>query len=190
MTALIAILITLLLPVPPRTAGPSAARVDGSSGHESRLLPHEFHVVYGRMGIEGSVAQVRLRFFADDLAEGLRAAGAGSAFTLAVDPRSDSLVTAYVNARFVVSTETSGRGTPLRGSIVASGEEADGSEPVWWYVFSYQAAAPIRNLTVRNTLLTELYDDQRNILRLQHFPSEKQQTYYLTRDDPEARFSL
>lgn len=187
MGVLFAFLITLLVPVPPLDAGAAPA-----IGCEMpRTLPrHDFHVVYGRMGIEGNVVQVRLRFFADDLTEGLRAAGAGEDFTLAVDSRSDSLVTAYVNARFVVSSGTSGQQTSLKGSIAASGEEVDQSESVWWYVFSYRAAAPVRSLIVRNSLLTEVYDDQRNILRVQHFPSEKQQTFYLTGDDPEARFSL
>lgn len=147
---------------------------------------HEFHVTYARLGIEGDVVQVRLRFFADDLVEGLRRAGGDPGSGLAVDPRVDSLVTAYVNARFVVTAGTA----RLSGGIVASGEEAEGQEPVWWYVFAYRAPVPVRTLTLRNTLLTELFDDQRNIVRVQHFPSEKQQTWYLTVDDPEARFDV
>lgn len=152
---------------------------------------HEFHVTYGRMGVEGAIIQVRLRFFQDDLALALRAFAGDPDVLLAVDPGSDSLVTAYLADRFPVRAgagdDVSGT-DPLAGSIVASGEEVDGAERIWWYVLQYEAAAPIGRVRVDAKVLLELFDDQRNILRIQAFPSGRERTYYLTHGSSVADF--
>lgn len=160
-------------------------------------VAHDFHVTYGRMGIEGSVIQVRLRFFQDDLALALRAHARDPELALAVDPATDSLVTAYLDARFVVRAGTAGStqesvaaSAPLPATILASGEEADGDQPVWWYIVEYGYDAPVARVHVDARVLLELFDDQRNLLRIQYFPSEHQRTFYLTHGSTEARFAL
>ena len=138
--------------------------------------------------------QVRLRFFQDDLAEGLRRMEGDARLSVRVDPLTDSLVTAYVNRHFVVRTNEAAEAVeeadgspdsqgsdptaPLPGAIVASGEEMDGSEPVWWYVFQYVSPEPVRLLDVDDNLLHELFDDQRNITRILHTATNKYQMYY------------
>ena len=148
--------------------------------------PHDFHVVYARMGIEGPVVEVRLRFFYSDLAEALRLRTGDAALELSPDPRTDSLVTAYLAERFRVWSGD----TLLAGAIVGSGEEEDGVERTWWYLVQYESPGPVRELRVDATVLLELFDDQRNILRVQHFPSEKQRTYYLTHGSSVAEFEV
>jgi len=160
-------------------------------------VPHDFHVTYGRMGIEGSVIQARLRFFQDDLALALRAYARDPEMALAVDPATDSLVTAYLDARFVVragareATEAEVvASAPLPATILASGEEVDADQPVWWYIVEYVHDAPVARVHLDARVLLELFDDQRNILRIQYFPSEHQRTFYLTHGSSEARFAL
>jgi hypothetical protein len=64
---------------------------------------------------------------------------------------------------------------------VASGEDIEGAEVVWWYAFQYVAPEDAGSqLDMRNRLMFEVYEDQKNIVKIQHFPSEKQETYYLT----------
>ena len=49
-----------------------------------------------------------------------------------------------------------------------------------------EATAPIDSLHVRNTLLFEVYDDQRNIMRFVRFPEETRETVTFDGEDPEA----
>lgn len=166
---------------------PAVASVPGDDSG----APHDFHVTYGRMGVEGSVIQVRLRFFQDDLALALRRFSDDPELALAPDPQTDSLLTAYLSGRFMVRTGRSPRDSdPISGTIVSSGEEIDGNEHMWWYVVQYEAMQPIEHLLVDSRLLLDLFSDQRNILRIQHFPSQKERTYYLTEGSSEAEFDV
>lgn len=176
-------------PDPPTAAAPDPAGV----APDPPAAAHDFHVTYGRMGVEGAIIQVRLRFFQDDFALALRAFAGDPDVRLAVDPGTDSLVTAYLADRFPVRAgagdDVSGT-DPLAGSIVASGEEVDGAERIWWYVLQYEAAAPIGRVRVDAKVLLELFDDQRNILRIQAFPSGRERTYYLTHGSSVADFAV
>ena len=66
-----------------------------------------------------------------------------------------------------------------------SGEDELDREPVWWYTVQFEASAAIQAFTVRNTLLTEIFDDQRNIVKFIHFPDQKQKTYSFARGEEE-----
>lgn len=176
-------------------ASPGIVRATARSPVAAPFPPHEVHVVYAQMGIEGAVAQVRLRFFQDDLALALRQFSGDPDVVLSVDPATDSLVTAYLGTTFLVRAGPGGDGdvassAPLNGAIVASGEEYVSNERIWWYIVQYVADAPIGSLHVDARVLLEVFRDQRNILRVQHFPSEKQRTYHLSAGSTEARFSL
>jgi hypothetical protein len=188
---LFAVVLGAALAQPPATAAPDPPI--GVATDPPAAAAHDFHVTYGRMGVEGAIVQVRLRFFQDDLALALRAFAGDPGVRLAVDPVTDSLVTAYLADRFPVRAGTGGdvSGTdPLPGSIVASGEEVDGAERIWWYVLQYEAAAPIGRVRVDAKVLLELFDDQRNILRIQAFPSGRERTYYLTHGSSVADFAV
>ncbi len=170
------------MPRPPALAGP---------GDRPPGAPHEFHVTYGRMGVEGSIIQVRLRFFADDLALALERFSGETEVSLAPDPRTDSLVTRYLGARFQVRAGGEPVGEdPLEGRIVASGEESDGTQQLWWYVLEYEAPVKVEHVRVDARVLLELFEDQRNILRIVYFPSGSERTFYLTDGSSEAAFDL
>ena len=71
-------------------------------------------------------------------------------------------------------------------TVVETGDHimtrADGSfsfpnlEP-GWYTLQFDAPGPVTAFRVRNTLLFELFDDQRNAVKFVHFPDEAQKTY-------------
>lgn len=174
-------------------AAPDAAASAARRAPVSRPVVHDFHVTYARMGVEGRVIQARLRFFQDDLEEALRRRIGANDVSLAADPQTDSLVTAYLAEHFQVRTPDPGTGvddTALDGHIVASGEEIEGSERIWWYVMQYTSDREIRRVVVDSYVLLDLFDDQRNILRMQHFPSERQRTWYLTHGATRADFEI
>ncbi|HEX9885448.1 MAG TPA: DUF6702 family protein [Longimicrobiales bacterium] len=144
--------------------------------HDVTDLPdlHDLHVTYGDLGVEGSVAVLRVRVFKDDL-EGALAAHAGRpSVTMEADPVTDALFLAYLRDHYAM--EVGGR--TLTGRILESGEDSLDREPVWWYAVRFDAPEPIRAGRIRNTLLFERFGDQRNLVKLVHFPDETSRTFY------------
>jgi hypothetical protein len=138
--------------------------------------PHKFHVTYGRMAVEDNIAILQIRLFKDDLELTLRQKYADPAFALAADPYSDSLFTQYFNEVFVLKQGA----VAVPGRIVSSGEEEMAGEPMWWYMVRFEAPADLRAFTVRDVVLFDQFEDQKNIFKVQHFPSEKALSYYFT----------
>lgn len=147
---------------------------------------HDFHISYGRVAVEDRVVVFRVRFFKDDLEEALRMYHKTPALMLAVSPAVDAQFAAYFNDRLVLETG----GERLAGHIIGSGEEMEGKEPMWWYAMQYEAPAHIEKLTIKNQLLLELFDDQKNIVKVRHFPDDRQQSYYFDDDTIEHTVSF
>ena len=72
--------------------------------------------------------------------------------------------------------------------MISSGEDMLDREPVWWYMVQYKASSEIQAFTLRNTLLFERFDDQKNIVKVAHFPDDTQRTYYFA--PGEERFDI
>lgn len=151
--------------------------VTPTTERESTVAAHDFHVSYSRLAVEGSMAVVRIRLFKDDLGQAL-AQREGRDVMVDVSPEQDSLFTAYFNDSFILRA---GNET-LSGKLVGSGEEVVGNEPMWWYLLEFQAAETIDELLVDQRILAEVFDDQKNIVQIQHFPSEKTYSLYCVED--------
>ena len=169
------LLLSLLLALAPPTGAGAAA--PGA---------HDLHVSYGAAAVEGQVLSVRVRFFKDDLESALARHQGRPAFALAVGPESDAAVLSYLKAH--LSVEVGGR--VLEATLVGSGEDVLDREPVWWYAVQFEAPATLAAFRVRNTLLTEIFDDQTNIVKFVRFPDQKQKTYSFGRGEEsfEVRF--
>jgi len=141
---------------------------------------HDFHVTYGRLAVEGTVAVARIRFFQDDLALALGRARGTDPVVLAADPEIDSLFLAYLADRFRLEVD----GTALTGTIIGSGEDAIDHEPAWWYLVRFDAVAPIAGFTIRNTLLFEVHDDQKNMLKVVRLPDDQESSYTFSIEVP------
>jgi hypothetical protein len=81
-------------------------------------------------------------------------------------------------------------GQVLPALLLESGEDELDREPVWWVLVQYEAPAPPESFVVRNNLLFELFDDQRNIFKFVRFPDQTQRTYYFApgEEEHEVRF--
>ena len=153
------------------------------------LLPtpaHEFHVTYGRLAVEGNVVVGRFRFFREDLELTLAAFARRDTFHMEVTPGVDSLFLAYFQEHFKLETN----GQVLEGHIISSGDDELDREPAWWYLVRFDADAVVGDFQVRNTLLFDQYEDQKNILNVVRFPEETQRSYHFSSDEEvfEVRF--
>ncbi len=145
-------------------------------------LPHEFYVSYGRMAVEGQTAVCRIRFFRDDLELAIGAFHRRPDFRISVSADADSLFLAYFRFGFRMMAD----GRVLLPAILGSGEEAD----MWWYTVEYAAPSSIRAVRIRNRLLFDVLPGQRNILKVVHFPDEKESTLYFVKGEEEHQVAF
>jgi len=122
------------------------------------------------MAVEDNVAAMRIRFFTHDLEAMLQQFHASASVSLIPSAGSDSLFLDYFNRHFllIASSDT------LQATIASSGEDRD----VWWYELTFVAPSAIERLEITNRLLFGLFDDQRNIVYISHFPSNQRETLY------------
>jgi hypothetical protein len=142
---------------------------------------HDLHITSGNTAVEANLITTRIRFFRDDLESDLRLNGAGPDFVLGDNPTADTAFMAYLNERYVVWVG----GERLSPTLIAKGQDELDREPIWWYAVQYEAPEVVEVFRVRNTLLFELFDDQRNIVKFVHFPDETQRTYSFGAGDEE-----
>ncbi len=153
-------------------------------GHRGELeLSHPLHLSYGNMVLEGEYVVLKVRMFQDDLEDALSHFHNIGALRLHVDPIIDSLFTGYFNTKFSLAIGDS----TVHGAVVGSGE----SDDMWWFTVLFENWEPITEISFRNDLLFDLFDDQRNITRVLYTPTERHRTYYSVASDPEThRFSV
>ncbi|KPJ92626.1 MAG: hypothetical protein AMS18_06990 [Gemmatimonas sp. SG8_17] len=143
---------------------------------------HPLHVSYGSMVLEGDFVVLKVRMFQDDLETVLGQFHNIGSLRLRADPIVDSLFTGYFNTKFTLAIGDS----TVQGAVVASGE----SDDMWWFTVLFEGWEPITEISFRNDLLFDLFDDQRNITRVLYTPTERHRTYYSVATDPEThRFS-
>ncbi|MDZ4699277.1 MAG: DUF6702 family protein [Rhodothermales bacterium] len=153
----------------------------------SRLVaPHEFHVSYARLAVEGPMGMMQIRLFKDDLEAGLQNRFGISDLTMRADPEVDSLFGVYLNEKLVLSAG----GIPVPGVIVSSGEELQNGIPVWWYTLSYEAPEAFAAIHIQHDVLMEVFSDQKNVFRVKHFPSEKEWSLYFVPGDSDFELTL
>jgi hypothetical protein len=129
--------------------------------------------------VEGNAVVVRLRLFKDDLGAALGREVGVTVLALTASPQVDEVFLRYLGRHLTFEVE----GTLLEPAVVTRGEELLDREPVWWYALRYQAAGPVTRLRVKNTLLFDLFEDQRNVMKFVHFPDETQRTYGFARGE-------
>ncbi len=150
-------------------------------------VPHDSHVIFGRMVVEDDAAIVRVRMFKDDLALVLRTYAQSDALEMIASAAIDSVFESYFNDMFLLRSE----GTRMQAQILSSGEEqmrADGGvEDVWWYMLEFNATAPIEEIGVNNAMFFETFSDQRNILKVLHTGTEREHSFYFASGDTQEQ---
>ena len=154
----------------------------GASGEGDHSAAHDPHVTYTDMAVEGRAVVCRIRFFKDDLELALSMYRGRQRVHMDANPDVDALFTGYFSAHVTIQAD----GTPLAARILASGEDVMDREPVWWYTLQFEAPAPVEALTVHNTMMFELYEDQEHVLKVIRFPDETERSYYLLPGEPEV----
>ncbi len=147
----------------------------------SGIAQHDFHVSLGRMAVEGKQAVLQIRLFQDDLELGLQSFHDDEDLRLQVNQTTDSLFMIYLNEKLVIKHG----GEVLKGIVATSGEDILNGYPVWWYTLTYASTSPIEGLDINNQVLMEIFDDQQNVFRITHYPSDKEKMYYMVQGDSE-----
>ena len=161
----------LLLFIGARTAPDPAARGP---------LAHPFRLSVADVGVTASALEVRVRFFWDDLQFAVMESTSDMDFELAQDDEVDETIEQYINDMLVFEAG----GTPVQGVLLERGVEAAAriDEVMWWYRLEYRLPASVERIHIRNRLLFNMFEDQRNLVNLKT-RSGKERTYYFTWDE-------
>lgn len=125
---------------------------------------HPFRLSVVDAEVDGDMLRARIRFFWDDLQLALMEHRSDMAFRLEETPRVDSIVVAYIGEMLAI--EAGGR----RLAGVLDGRGVDDAvlidEVMWWYRLEYRLPAGTARIAIRNRLLFNMFEDQRNVVHL------------------------
>lgn len=135
---------------------------------------HDFHlskseVYYNRVN---QSLEVSLHLFIDDLEVAMQNAGIDETFiaTSKEIENADSLISQYLNDHFSITVD----GKEIEFNFLGK-EDSDDLLAIWCYLEGEQVTNP-REIQIKNKLLVEVFDDQKNIVA---FSSEKKQEFLL-----------
>jgi hypothetical protein len=165
----------------PGTGAPHSGPVSTHFG-PGQTAAHELHESYADLAIDRTTVGGRIQFFRSDLERALGPLANADAVTLIPGDQANALVLRYLRDHLTFST----RGDTLLPAILRSAVIELGHHEGWEVTLSWEAAATIDSLRVRNTLLFELHEDQRNIMRFVRFPEETRETRTFEASTPEA----
>ena len=142
---------------------------------ESSIAFHEFHMSSCEIEFaeEEETVQITLHIFIDDLELALSKRGIDSLFLCTNREAEDSEIhiADYINHVLQISLD----GQPIQTSIIGK-EVSDDLAAVWCYFESERVVEPAE-ISVTYTLLTEVFDDQRNIVKINY--SDDKRAYFL-----------
>lgn len=145
---------------------------------------HGVHSTHTRAVIENGALMWKVRLFSDDLEKGLRAYTRRPAFSLNGDAKADSTFIAYFNAKVSVSAD----GRALEARLVQQGVDKDPvGGTVHWYLLQFDTGRTPAALSIRNTLLAEVFPNQANIVVLRSMPGERRRSLYFSDGNMEAQ---
>lgn len=143
---------------------------------------HNIHLTYSRMVISETEVIVQISFFTDDFDTMLTRFHGRRLPRLAHDGSSDSLLLPYLKQHFVLSQASE----DLSGRIIESGLNAD----MCWYRLRYEIPDGFTSLVVKNTLLHEVFPDQKNLFNVLDEASGQRWSYYFVEGDSLFRMNI
>jgi hypothetical protein len=148
----------------------------------SRL--HQFYVSLSeiRFNTESQRLEVSLRFFPDDMDRALKEhIGVNASLVTVLEHKSaDSLLEIYLHDLFRI--ELKGVSVPLS----YLGKEAE-SDVMWCYLESFPQEKPVE-ITVYNSILCEIFEDQVNIIQV--YVDTWNRGLLLNRDEPQGKLVI
>lgn len=145
---------------------------------------HDFHVskTNVRYVADRAQVQVEMHIFLDDLELALSEFGAAKLHigTKNEKPQTTEYLTRYLEKHFKVNWN----GSPLELELLGF-ELSEDLEALWVYLVANESVAP-QKVSVQQTVITEIYADQRNMVKL--FSGEQSSTLLTSRDQPRAEY--
>lgn len=165
---------------PARNAVLAAACVLSTGAVTAPATPHPFRLSVADVGVTETGLQARIRFFWDDLQYAVMERTSNMEFQLAENEEVDAIIETYINDMLVLEAGE----TALRGEVTARGVEdaARIDEVMWWYRLEYSLPSSAERVGMRNRLLFNMFEDQRNIVNLKT-RSGRERTYYFSWDE-------
>lgn len=143
---------------------------------------HPFHVSKCQIEYrqETESIQITLHLFLDDLEEALKRHGSGNLylFTEKESPAADNRIREYLLQQFQIKVDQE------RQSLEWVGKEQTKDLVGVWCYLEIQSVKQVNSLTVRNVVLTELFEDQQNIIMIS-MPQKKAGYLILHKNHPE-----
>lgn len=144
--------------------------------------PHPLHLSTTQLAVDTTTVWLRIRMFKDDLEFALAVRAGLDSLSLEPSASHDSLFAAYFSEAFGLRLN----GTEVTGVIESSGEDVEsgvGDLRMWWYQVRFDGTERIGSIEIRNEILYEEFEDQRNIVRVLHVPTDMQKTLYFAAPD-------
>ena len=142
------------------------------------LPAHDFHASLAEVTYNPATRafEVSMRVFTDDFTDALRAAYPTAAFGDV--EQAGGVAYAYLQPRFQL-IDRAGKPLPMHFVGIEGGVDAT------WLYFSFSCPDADRLGQLRNVVLTELFDDQSNLVNVR--VAGRQRSYVLRRTSPAAR---
>ncbi|MCX8212859.1 MAG: hypothetical protein OTI34_17540 [Lewinella sp.] len=147
---------------------------------------HDYHVskTNVRYAADKAQVQVEMHVFADDLEKDMVASGAAEPLEIGTKRQHEDaeryLIT-YLKKNFRI--KWNGEELPLE---IAGYELADDLHGLWIY-FSAPVEDPPVEVTITNTMMTGIYPDQKNIVKIYN-GTERSATLLMSKDRPQASY--
>ena len=131
--------------------------------------------------------ELEVRFFWDDLQIAVMERTSDMEFRLAETVEVDAVIEEYINEMLVLEAG----GAPLQGRVVARGilDASRPDEVMWWYRLEYPVDSAPDRLYVRNRLLFNMFEDQRNIVHVTT-ASGNERAYYFSWNEEDVTIPL
>lgn len=141
---------------------------------------HPFRLTVTDAGVFQSTIEARIRFFWDDLQFAVMEHTSNMEFELAETEEVDAVVEAYINEMLVLEAGEA----VVQGKVTARGiEDAIRiDEVMWWYRLQYTLPPGTERIGIRNRLLFNMFEDQRNLVNLKT-RGGSERTYYFSWDE-------
>lgn len=136
---------------------------------------HDVHLSHSRVVVDHAVVIWRVRMFKDDLADAIRAQQPGVHADTASPPPAGEIFLRYFTAR----AQLFANGRVLTPRVIGSGEE-DG---MWWYALELPVPTGVNRWELRNELLFERFEDQKNLVTVLEAATAKRAVLYFVPGD-------
>lgn len=156
-------------------------------GPAVRMLPHNIRMSLATLEPGPGIVTIEIRFFWDDLQVAVMERTSNMEFELAESPEVDRVVETYINDMLTVEVD----GTRLVGTVSARGVQGAPrrDEVMWWYRVEYPVDGAPDRIYVKNRLLFNMFEDQRNIMHVTT-RSGRERAYYFSWDEEDVHVPL